>query len=142
MTLRSLSASESCLEIAGGGKGESGLGEEETHSDGFISCRLRQKAATCSVLCKSKTARKKQHSQIKVHILSGSPRSRTSDMDLQVFLPTYCGAGIHGCTESEPREAALKKVHQFGLFSVTYNNDSLPPPTSLTSLFSLMFYSY
>lgn len=52
MTLRSLSASESCLGVAGGGKGDSGLGEEDTHSKEFMSWRLRQKAATCSVLCK------------------------------------------------------------------------------------------
>lgn len=35
-----------------------------------------------------------------------------------------------------------ERVHQFGLFSVGYNNDSPPPSTSFTSLFSLMFYSY
>lgn len=57
MTLRSLSASESSRGVAGGGKGESGLGEEDTHSEGFMSWRLRQKAATCSVLCKLKRER-------------------------------------------------------------------------------------
>ncbi len=53
MTLRSLSASESWRGVAllGGSEEDSGPDEEETTSDeGFISCRLRQKAATCSVL--------------------------------------------------------------------------------------------
>lgn len=108
MTLRSLSASESCLGVAGGGKGESGLGEEETHSDGFISCRLRQKAATCSVLCKLKTGRRKQHTtrdKMKVNLLSNRQRSRTSNMDLEVLCS--CCAGIHDCTEREPGERQL-----------------------------------
>lgn len=65
ITFRSLSASESCRAVAlapvlepGGGHGESGLGEEEmAHSDGFMSWRLRQKAATCSVLCNDEERR-------------------------------------------------------------------------------------
>lgn len=65
MTLRSLSAWESCLWAAGpgvGGRADTGLGdrdddedeEEEDigHSREFMSCRLRQKAVTCSVLWK------------------------------------------------------------------------------------------
>lgn len=107
MTLRSLSASESCLGVAGGGKGESGLGEDETHSDGFISCRLRQNAATCSVLCRFKERERETTHNIKVNILSNSQRSRTSNMDLQVLLSTSCCAGIHDCTESEPGERQL-----------------------------------
>lgn len=64
MTLRSLSAWDSCLWVAApvtGGKADTGLGESEEdeeeedddmgHSSGFMSWRLRQKAVTCSVLC-------------------------------------------------------------------------------------------
>lgn len=92
MTLRSLSASESCLGVAGGGKGESGLGEEETHSEGFISCRLRQKAATCSVLCKSKTGTNTTtRSQMKAWRIRNSRGGRTWNVDLQVLLPPPVG---------------------------------------------------
>lgn len=144
MTLRSLSASESCLGVAGGGKGESGLGEEETHSDGFISCRLRQKAATCSVLCKSKTWTNKQaHSQINVYRIKNTHRSRTSDMDLQVRLSTSCWAGIHGCTESEPGETALKKKCTNLVYFQSFITMTLCLPLLLSHpSFSLMFYSY
>lgn len=58
MTLRSLSASESCRGVTGGGKGDSGLGEDDTLSKEFMSWRLRQKAATCSVLWKGKKKKK------------------------------------------------------------------------------------
>lgn len=110
MTLRSLSASDSCRGVAGGGNGESGLGEEETQSVGFISWRLRQNAATCSVLWRFKEREgETTHIQMKVNILSNSQRSRTSDMDLQVLLSTSCCAGIHDCTESEPGERQLWK---------------------------------
>lgn len=64
MTLRSLSAWESCLCVAVpavGGKADTGLGDRDDededeeddmgHSRGFMSWRLRQKAVTCSVLC-------------------------------------------------------------------------------------------
>ena len=70
MTFRSLSASESWRAVAlalapGAGHSASGLGEEEeeaAHSDGFMSWRLRQKAATCSVLYgeEGRQKRKKQ----------------------------------------------------------------------------------
>lgn len=107
MTLRSLSASESCLGVAGGGKAESGLGEEETHSDGFISCRLRQKAATCSVLCKSKTGRKKQRSQKKVWILSNSHKSNTQISICSCYFPLSVVQESY--TESEPERDSSKK---------------------------------
>ncbi|KAA8594005.1 hypothetical protein FQN60_004839 [Etheostoma spectabile] len=40
MTLRSLSASESCRRVEGGGNGESGLGEEDTHSAHSVSVKV------------------------------------------------------------------------------------------------------
>lgn len=65
MTLRSLSAWESCLWAAGpgvGGRADTGLGERDDdedeeeedigHSKEFMSWRLRQKAVACSVPCK------------------------------------------------------------------------------------------
>ncbi|TNN59059.1 hypothetical protein EYF80_030693 [Liparis tanakae] len=70
MTLRSLSAWESCLWVAtpaAGGSADTGLGgrddeedeeEDDTgHSGGFMSWRPRQKAATCSVLCAERETR-------------------------------------------------------------------------------------
>ena len=73
MTLRSLSAWESCLWVAApavGGKADTGLGERDDddddeeddigHSRGFMSWRLRQKAVTCSVLCRERDKQKKK----------------------------------------------------------------------------------
>lgn len=60
MTLRSLSASVSCLMVASWGPAESwgdGLRSEE-----FISCRLRQNAATCSVLFRAQLKRQDRRS--------------------------------------------------------------------------------
>lgn len=48
MTFLSLSASVSCLMVLSWGPAQSWGGALQ--SEGFISCRLRQKAATCSVL--------------------------------------------------------------------------------------------
>lgn len=131
MTLRSLSASESCLGVAGGGKGESGLGEEETHSEGFISCRLRQKAATCSVLCEPKTGTNKRHA------VKRKPREWATVAEAEPGM-WICRCYFHLLLGRNPRlhrerawrDGSKKKVHQFGLFSVIYNNGSLPPPAS------------
>lgn len=123
MTLRSLSASESCRGVAGGGKGESGLGEEDTHSEGFMSWRLRQKAATCSVLCKSKRDRTVWYDklcnsnlkakEVKSTVSINQHRRSTSNMNTQVLLSTYWCAWIHDCAESEPgkrQRGSSKKI--------------------------------
>lgn len=85
MTLRSLSASESWRGVAllGGSEEDSGPEEEETTSDeGFISCRLRQKAATCSVLYRErKTVMKSETSDSPALLL---PHTHTLSQHLQL----------------------------------------------------------